>query len=105
MNLTCFLEAMRYYTKSEMDKCALLCPAECEYEKFSINSITSLPYPSKLDFDELIADKNISLNYNETRQILLKLNFYFENMQTTIMSETAKVSGFDILGSIGGILR
>jgi hypothetical protein len=103
MNTSCMHSAVKSYDKSVLDNCSLSCPRQCKHEKFSF-SIYSINYPSQYDFNRLTKNSNESFNFEYYRDKLLKLNIYFEDLETVVISEISKTAPMDIFSNIGGTL-
>jgi len=87
-----------------VDKCFSDCPLECDFVQYDLRS-SSLDYPSKEYFNRIKNDMTPpDMSLSEYRETHLVLNVYFASQEYTEIRETPKMSPFDLISNLGGVL-
>lgn len=100
------------YLNFNREKCDKWCPLECKKEKYD-TSITTFTYPIKGYADILLRNptiktmlniSNFSLNHEDLKKNILKLNIYFESLSYASITEQPSTNIVSLLSNIGGTL-
>jgi hypothetical protein len=104
-DLSCILFLSRNFTQIQQEKCGSTeCPLQCNDVKYDL-TVSSLNYPSRELYEYLryqIGSTNLS--YDEYQQDTLMLSIYLPNTVYTTITQSAKLTPYDLLAQIGGSL-
>ncbi len=98
----CFKEKLRNYDRTKI--CSEFCPRECNSVFFqsTLNSFVYLQTKSNSDqqkFDEYAKENGLPFDINDKR---IAVYLYLYDMKSTDISQVAKMTGADLVSSIGG---
>jgi hypothetical protein len=106
LNITqrdCYIkEYLSFKTKTLDDNCAKLCPLECESVMYDLVKSSS-NYPTEYWF-EIFKDLFPNTSYSSAKERVLGLNIFYSQMSYTRISESPKISSFDLMSNMGGTL-
>ena len=106
LNLTqhgCYVnEYFSFKTKTVDESCAKLCLLECKSVLYDLKN-SAKSYPSEYWY-EFFKDLFPSMDYNSAKERVLGVNIFYSQMSYTRISESPKISSFDLMLNMGGTL-
>ena len=94
------------YFSFRPDECVTnSCPLECDSVEYSVE-VSSLSSPSIQGFNCFFKDSetNRGLTYDLYKSQMVQLNIYYSSLHYTTISESVKITGFELFSQIGGTL-
>jgi hypothetical protein len=92
------------------DECAIKCTPSCERTFYEL-SPSYLEYPSDNYVNNLIYNKdvlfkhsNYPISFEYLKRSMISLNFYYKNIEYTLIEESATMTEMDLISNVGGLL-
>ena len=110
---TCIGTQYLNFKGSHLEACMIACPLECDLVRYDLQ-LSKSEFPNREYYNVLMADQNVVSYYedltNQTptyesfREIVGQVNVYYPHMKYIDITETPKLSPFDLFAQIGGSL-
>ena len=102
--IQCLTKTREHFNDDYLEECEKECPQECEYVTYEY-SLSSLVYPSRTAFDNLIGEEyKFNYTYEMFKESFFYLHIFYKSLDYTQITQFPKTVPIELFSNLGGLI-